>query len=59
VDGAPTTVHTTAAVSKQPELRRAVEVLVADVTRAHAKSRYEHGVRPRCCFAIEPAGKKD
>jgi hypothetical protein len=36
-----------------------VKVLVADVTRAHAKSRYEHGVRPRCCFAIEPAGKKD
>ena len=43
-----------AAVSKQPGLCRAVEALVADVTAAHTKSRCENGVRPRCCFAIEP-----
>lgn len=48
-----------AAVSKQPELCRAVETLVADVTGVDAKSRCEHGVRPRCCFAIEPGNEKD
>jgi predicted ArsR family transcriptional regulator len=41
-----------ATVSKQPELCRAVETLVAEVTGANTRSCCEHGERPRCCFAI-------
>ena len=41
-----------AAVSRQPELCRAVETLIADVTGAEARTRCEHGERPRCYFAI-------
>ena len=42
-----------ATVSRQPELCRAVETLVAEVAGANAVSCCEHGDRPRCCFAID------
>jgi DeoR family suf operon transcriptional repressor len=42
-----------ATVSKQPELCRAVETLVAEVTGAKTRTCCEHGERPRCCFAID------
>lgn len=42
-----------ATVSKHPELCRAVETLVAEVSGAPARSCCEHGERPRCCFAID------
>ena len=41
-----------ATVSKHPELCRAVETLIAEVTGAPTRSCCEHGARPRCCFAI-------
>jgi len=43
-----------AAVAAQPQVCRAVETLVADVSGASATSRCEHGRRPRCCFEFEP-----
>lgn len=45
-----------AAVSKRPELCRAVETLVSDVTGTAARSRCQHGEQPRCCFAIPNEG---
>jgi predicted ArsR family transcriptional regulator len=44
-----------ATVSDHPEVCRAVETLVGDVAGEPARSTCEHGPRPRCCFAIEPA----
>jgi predicted ArsR family transcriptional regulator len=42
-----------ATVSRQPELCRAVETLVAEVAGANATSYCEHGLRPRCRFAFD------
>jgi predicted ArsR family transcriptional regulator len=42
-----------AAVSKRPELCKAMEALVAEVAGANAQMCCEHGERPRCCFMIE------
>jgi len=47
-----------AAVSKRPELCRAVETLVTDVVGEDARSRCEHGSRPRCCFVVEAVGNE-
>jgi predicted ArsR family transcriptional regulator len=41
-----------AAVSRQPALCRAVETLVAEISGAGARTKCEHGERPRCCFEI-------
>ncbi|HEU4631749.1 MAG TPA: helix-turn-helix domain-containing protein [Gemmatimonadaceae bacterium] len=43
------------AVARRPELCRAVETLVAEVTGAPARACCEHGDRPRCCFRVPPA----
>lgn len=41
-----------ATVSRRPELCRAVETLIAEVTGTKAETCCSHGERPRCCFAI-------
>ena len=43
------------AVSRRPEVCRAVETLVAEVTGVPARTCCEHGTRPRCCFTVQPA----
>lgn len=43
------------AVSCRPELCRAVETLVAEVTGAPVRECCEHGDRPRCCFRVTSA----
>jgi predicted ArsR family transcriptional regulator len=44
-----------ATVTRRPELCRAVEAMVAEIAGVPARECCEHGARPRCCFAIEPA----
>jgi predicted ArsR family transcriptional regulator len=44
-----------ATVSRRPELCRAVEAMVTEIAGVPARECCEHGTRPRCCFAIEPA----
>jgi predicted ArsR family transcriptional regulator len=44
-----------AAVARRPEVCRAVETLVAEVTGAPARECCAHGERPSCCFAVESA----
>jgi predicted ArsR family transcriptional regulator len=41
-----------ATISKRPELCRAVETLITEVTGAKAATCCQHGDRPRCCFSI-------
>jgi predicted ArsR family transcriptional regulator len=41
-----------ATISKRPELCRAVETLITEVTGAKAETCCQHGDRPRCCFSI-------
>lgn len=43
-----------ASVAEHPELCRAVEAMLSEVSGADANTRCEHGERPRCCFAIRP-----
>ena len=44
-----------AAVSHRPEMCRAVETLVAEISGEAAHSCCQHGDRPRCCFSIGSA----
>ena len=43
------------AVSRRPELCRAVETLVAQITGASVRERCDHGGRPRCRFLVSAA----
>jgi DeoR family transcriptional regulator, suf operon transcriptional repressor len=44
-----------AAVSRRPQVCRAVETLVAEVAGSSVQTCCQHGGRPSCCFAVEPA----
>jgi predicted ArsR family transcriptional regulator len=41
-----------ATVTDHPEVCRAVETLMGDVTGVAVESQCEHGPRPRCCFVV-------
>jgi predicted ArsR family transcriptional regulator len=41
-----------ATVADHPEVCRAVETLMGDVTGVAVESQCEHGPRPRCCFVV-------
>lgn len=43
------------AVRQRPELCRAVEAMVAELTAAPVRQCCEHGERPRCCFSVGTA----
>lgn len=43
------------AVSRRPEVCRAVETLVAELVQAPVRQCCEHGARPRCGFVVGPA----
>ena len=44
-----------ATVSRRPEVCRAVEMLVGEIVGVPVRECCEHGARPRCCFAVDPA----
>jgi predicted ArsR family transcriptional regulator len=44
-----------AAVARRPEVCRAVQTLVGEIVGAPVRECCEHGARPRCGFAVDPA----